>query len=68
MSNEGYLNHLLTFARDIKVAIEMDKAHIENHRKKNGDVVWCNVAHAFNQIAGTNLEAKDMKALYYNFI
>ena len=68
MSNEGYLNHLLTFSRDIKVAIEMDKAHMENHRKKNGDAMWCNVANAFNQIAGTNLEAKDMKTLYYNFI
>ena len=36
MTNEGYLNHILTFFNNIKWAVEADKAHMENHRKKNG--------------------------------
>lgn len=68
MTNEGYLNHILTFSNNIKWTVEADKAHMENHRKKNGDTSWANVAHSFGMITGKSISKDEMKSLYYSYI
>ncbi len=69
MSNEGCMNQMVMCINAIKNAITLDKAKLENPRKrKDGSAEWNAAAYYFSRINNLDvaLTSQQMRELYYN--